>query len=197
MFTYVGHGSPDGKADKRKTTYAFYLGLASCMTAVLLISLLAGCGKSSQSTTAQASEATTMVMTQTFANGIKSLKLMVRKVDTEKGIEILLIPQDANGVLTKIEGTVNIKLWGFPSNMQDAGVAAFTTDDKFIQEWSQMPLTEGDYSPFLGAILFLPYDMPHNLQDTLGVMRVTLETPSGAILSAEQIGVLISASYNC
>jgi hypothetical protein len=123
---------------------------------------------------------------------IKPLDFEVISVDVDKGIELLLITRDKQGNSAAVEGTVGVKLWYYTrTDYYD-----IKEDNRLVQEWNDIPLTNGDYSTDSGASIFLPYDKPHHSQGAVGLIEVTLETFDGRLLVYERDGIQISSNID-
>lgn len=133
------------------------------------------------------------MLTVTSCNRLKAnpLNFKLLSVNTDQGIELLVIPRDRNGNLEIIEGTVSVKLWYYTRLDYDV-----KTDDKLVQEWNNLPLTEEEYSADSGVVLYLAYDNPHHFQGVLGLMQVTLETSDGKIVIAERNSLQIATDID-
>ncbi len=119
------------------------------------------------------------------------LNFKLLSVNTDQGIELLLITKDKNGNPNKLEGIVTVELWYYMRPDYDV-----KTDDKLVQEWNDIPLTEETYSADSGGTLFHAYDKPHHFQGVLGLMQVTLETSDGKTLVAERNSLQIATDID-
>jgi hypothetical protein len=123
---------------------------------------------------------------------INPLDFKIISVDVDQGIELLLITRDNKGNSAAVEGTVGAKLWYYTrTDYYD-----IKEDNRLVQEWNDITLTNGDYSTDSGASIFLPYDKPHHLQGAVGLIEVTLETSDGRLLVYERDGIQISSNID-
>lgn len=105
---------------------------------------------------------------------VEPLELKVLSVNTEQGIEILLIPNNERGEPTQVEGVMDIGLWYWTRN--DVGsYPDFKIENQLVQKWQQIPLALDDYTDS-GAVIFLPYNHPNRIQNASGYIEVTLQT---------------------
>jgi len=162
--------------------------------ALLVLALMAVIVAGSSCTHTDGNTATTPAQT----TGPKSLDIRVQNVNPELGLQVLLIPKDENGLLFKVEGNVNAKLWLQKEN----GIEA--TNDVFMIEWN-IYVTKEDYTEFLGVSIFLKWgefymiglDPAVVYYEKYCILEVTLTMPDGTMLSAEKTDINVLVEYRC
>jgi hypothetical protein len=164
-----------------------------------LIVIASGTSCNSPAVSSTATESTGPVIS-TISPGssgqINSIDLNIKKVIPTAGITFWLKPQDANLAIVETTGVADIALY-FQEKIDIDGIVK---KGALIQEWSDIPIAQENYSPYLGAAVGIEYN--DNIKilasyNIYGVLVVTLRLPDGTLMTAEETYVPISEEYAC
>jgi hypothetical protein len=95
------------------------------------------------------------------------------------GLEVNIIPKDAQDKEVKAPGTVSAKLWLQKSILEPE-------KGELIQTWTDIPVSKEDYGFIGGAILRLEYHAFTPTGDQWGILEVTFTNPDGTFAAREK-----------
>lgn len=97
------------------------------------------------------------------------------------GMDFVIRPEDAGGKMVRTPGLVTAKLWF----EKEEGVKG-----DFIQEWTDIEVTEDDYAFPMGVTIRLEYQEFQPPPRQYGIIEVTFVTPDGKSFTASDRMVL-------
>jgi hypothetical protein len=162
-----------------------------------LIVIASGTSCNSPAVSSTATESTGPVIS-TISPGssgqINSIDLNIKKFYTTAGI--VCSNSDANLAIVETTGVADIALY-FQEKIDIDGIVK---KGALIQEWSDIPIAQENYSPYLGAAVGIEYN--DNIKilasyNIYGVLVVTLRLPDGTLMTAEETNVQYPKNSCC